>query len=68
VHVSVEVDVGSATIVYVCVDPVIAVPPLVNVTAIMYVAAAEGSAVNVNVVKLIVEAAGVVSVAVDVSV
>jgi len=45
-----------------------AVPPLVRLTAIEYEATAPATAVNVNVVELIVEAVGVVSVAVDVSV
>jgi len=47
---------------------VIAVPPVVSFTATVYVAAVPATAVNVNVVELIVEAAGVVNVAVDVSV
>jgi len=67
VHASVDVAVGSATIVYVCVPVVIAVPPVVKVTATVYVATAPATAVNVN-DDAIVPAAGVVSVAVDVSV
>jgi len=47
---------------------VIAVPPVVSFTATVYVATAPATAVNVNVVELIVAAAGVVNVAVDVSV
>jgi len=44
------------------------VPPVVSVTATVYGAPPPGTAVNENVVELNVLAAGVVSVAVDVSV
>ena len=67
VHASVDVAVGRATIVYVCVPVVIAAPPDVSVTATVYVATAPATAVNVN-DDAIVPAAGVVTVAVVVSV
>ena len=67
-HASDDVATGNWTIVYATDEPEIAVPPVVRVTATEYGAPPPGTAVNEKVVELIVAAAGVVNVAVDVSV
>jgi len=64
VQASVDVDVGSATIVYVCDDPLIDVPPAESVTAIVYVDRSPATALNVN-VEAIKDTLGVVNTSVE---